>query len=355
LLGTDQNNELGNSLDLLVITEAARFPFESWKYLRGNVERAHGRIILISTVYFGSEFNQLMDGEHEESMLWNTFIYPANEITESDGSKVYDDKRLEKIKKEFGIDDYEQEFMCNTKMANGNSILARSLRLNEPMKVEFRGSQKKLYYSFDLGQSDETVLFVWYEDEILRKPVLVDYKIQNETNLEDFVGKMMEYWYRFNDSNLPVHVILPFDSNYDIQGYSAKLNRKKEMEKNIPRTWQIHIVNQMKQTRMLQVVRRLFETQKISIIDDACGNYIRKTLVSITKKIDRLSGKVVSDVDKKSGLHGDHPFDSVKYFCAFRFKDMFNDDYDSDIIRSIVNGDRLEKMAKFDRIVGRTN
>jgi len=341
LLGSDQNNEIGTSLNLLIVTEAARFSLSSWKYLRGNVEGAQGGILMISSMYFASEFNQIIEGDHEESGLWNQMVYPADTIRNPDGSLVFPPERLERIRAEFGPADFDQEFMCSTNSASGDSILGRSLKLNEPVNVDYSGDNQKLYFSFDLGNADETVLFVWYEDTKTRIPVMIDYMIQNETNLEDFIHFIKMYACRFNDPYMPITIILPFDADNDFQGYAGKLNRKKEIEKNIPKTWNVVIINQMRPIRLLQIVRRLFETNRIGIVNDSTGSQIRKILASITKKRNVRTDKIMAPIDKRSGLHGDHPYDSVKYFCAYRFKDMFTEDYDTKMIDTIIQGNRF--------------
>jgi len=338
LLGTDQNNELGTSLDALVVTEAARFVFDKWKFLRGNINRAKGRILLISTPYFGSEFNDLLDGEHKESGVWNIYKVPATEAKNADGTRVYTDEELERIKKEFDEASFLQEYMCDTKAMNQESVLGESLKKGDRINVKFNGYYSKLYFSFDLGNSDCTVMYTWYEDEITTKPVLVSQMVQRKTNLEDFIDKAKSTVKKLKVRDRNVSIILPFDSDNDLQGYKGKLNRRKEIEKNVSREWNIAIISKMNIIRVLQICRRVIETKKIGIIDNSEGDLIIKALSSVNYKREAKSGRLLAEVDKRSGIYEDHVVDSLKYFVSFYFKNMYSEDYDRNIVNQVKGG-----------------
>lgn len=127
IIGTDQNAELGTSINLLVVTEASRIPFNTWRFLEPSVNGVEGSIIQVSTPYFGSEFNDLLDGEHLKSKVYKTFVVPANILLEADGTRVYSDKKLDKIKQEMDRASFEQDYMCNTSAINTTSVMGESL------------------------------------------------------------------------------------------------------------------------------------------------------------------------------------------------------------------------------------
>ena len=335
LLGTDQDHELGTSLDALIITEGARFVFDKWKFLRGNINRANGRIVIISTPYFGSEFNDLLDGVHRESGAWNIHKVPADKALNFDGTRVYTEKELERIKKEFDEASFLQEYMCDTKAMNQESVLGESFKKGLRTSPKFDGQYKKMYFSFDLGNSDYTVMYTWYEDEINTKPVLIEQMIQRKTNLEDFINKAKETVLRYKVQNRNVNVILPFDSDNDLQGYQGKLNRRKEVEKNVSPEWNIALISKMNIIRVLQICRRVIETQRISVIDNDTGDLIIKALSSVNYKREAKSGRLLAEVDKRSGIYEDHPIDSFKYFVSFYFKEMYSEDYDRQVTNKI--------------------
>lgn len=338
LLGTDQDHELGTSLDALIITEGARFVFDKWKFLRGNINRANGRIVIISTPYFGSEFNDLLDGVHRESGAWNIHKIPADKALNFDGTRVYTDEELERIKKEFDEASFLQEYMCDTKAMNQESVLGESLKKGDRTNVKFNGYYSKLYFSFDLGNSDCTVMYTWYEDEITTKPVLVSQMIQRKTNLEDFIDKAKSTVKKLKVRDRNVSIILPFDSDNDLQGYKGKLNRRKEIEKNVSREWNIAIISKMNIIRVLQICRIVIETKKIGIIDNSEGDLIIKALSSVNYKREAKSGRLLAEVDKRSGIYEDHVVDSLKYFVSFYFKNMYSEDYDRNIVNQVKSG-----------------
>lgn len=335
LLGTDQDNELGTSLDALIITESARFVFDKWKFLRGNINRARGRILMISTPYFGSEFNDLLDGVHKESGVWNIHKVPANVALNCDGTRVYSDEELARIKLEFDEASYLQEYMCDTQAMNQESVFGESLKKSWRYTPKYVGMYRKLYFSFDLGNSDYTVMYTWYEDEVTEKPILIDQMVQRKTNLEDFINTAKETVIKFQVMNRNVNIILPFDSDNDLQGYQGKLNRRKEIERNVSPEFNIALISKMNVIRMLQICRRVIETHKVGIINDEKGDLIVKALASVNYKRESKSGRLLAEVDKRSGIYEDHVIDSFKYFVSFYFKEMYSEEYDKQITRKV--------------------
>lgn len=343
LLGTDQNNELGTSLDALIVTESARFSREKWKFLIGNVDRAKGRILEISTPFFASEFNELIDGNLKASKNYKIILVPATEGFNADGTRVYSDADLEYIKSQYDEASFNQEYMVSTKAMNNDAVLGHSLKKATRLSVfkDGLGFDREMWFSFDLGQSDYTVMFTWYKDSNLPVPVLIDSMIRNQTNLQDFIEKCRETANEFCISPYAVKIILPFDANNDLQGYAGKLNRKREIEQNVPQEWNIKIIQKMNIIRMLQLCRMVIETGKVAIIDDPNGDYMIKVLGSVNYKRDGKTGNILMEVDKRSGMFEDHPIDSFKYFVAEYFKDLFDEETQQEKIKKHLNSDIL--------------
>lgn len=338
LLGTDQNNELGTSLDALIVTESARFSRDKWKFLRGNVDRANGRILEISTPFFASEFNELLDGNLEVSKTYTMILVPATEGFNADGTRVYDDAKLEWLKTQYDEATFLQEYMVSTKAMNNDAVLGHSLKKAKRIDVFSNvGYDRELWFSFDLGQSDYTVMFTWYKDSNLDVPVLIDSMIRNQTSLNEFIDQCKHTANELVVSPYNVKIILPFDANNDLQGYAGKLNRKREIEQNVPEEWTIKIIQKMNIIRMLQLCRMVIETGKLGIIDDPNGDYIIKILSSVNYKRDGKTGNLIMEVDKRSGMFEDHPIDSFKYFVAEYFRDMFDEETQNEKIKKRLN------------------
>ncbi len=339
IAGSDQNSELGTSVDALIITESSRITRESWKYLKGNVNRANGRILEISTPFYSSDFNELIDGNLPESNRYIKIKVPATILHNPDGTRVYPDDKLQLLRQEFDSSSFEQEYMCSTDVMNSFSVLGESLAKVKriPVSSFTIGDYREIYFSFDLGQSDYTVMYTCYKDEKMLFPTIVNRMIKNQTNLEEFIQEI----HRQVDIYSPhkINIILPFDANNDIQGYSGKLNRKKEIEKNIPYHWRVHIIQRTDNIRLLQIVRRVLETGKLGIIAGDLGDAIIKELASINYRENKVTGKPTFEVEKRSGIFEDHPLDSLKYLVAFLFGEMFEEGYDNSVRNKIMKTD----------------
>lgn len=117
ILGTDQSMELGTSMDMLVVTESARIPFDAWKFLVPTIEGADGIILHVSTPYYGSEFNDLVDGLHplafadddKTDPVYEVIKVPATELYNADGSRVYTDEKLARIRSQMDDATFRQE------------------------------------------------------------------------------------------------------------------------------------------------------------------------------------------------------------------------------------------------------
>lgn len=326
IVGTDQDQELGTSIDAVICTEAARFAFNKWIFIRGNVQRAEGRILLISTPYFASEFNDLLDGVHRESGLWKIYHYNALQIHNADGSRVYSDKRLAEIRKEYDEATFNQEFLCSTRAITNTSILGASLEKAWRPKPSFNGERKQMIFCFDLGNTDRTVMYTAYKDDNLKSFVLINQEIASQTPLQDFILKAVRLSKAY-DCFRSVTIVLPFDSDQTYQGWNGKLNRKKELERFIEDNkleWNIAINSQLDVIRMLQVSRQVIETQRLGIIGNADGDDIVLGLSSVQYKKDGKTGKILMEIDKRSGKYEDHVLAALRYLVAFLFRDLYD-------------------------------
>lgn len=339
IAGSDQNSELGTSVDALIITESSRIPRESWKYIKGNVNRANGRILEISTPFYSSDFNELIDGNLPESQRYIKVRVPANILHNADGSRVYPDDKLTMLRAEFDSSSFEQEYMCSTAVMNSFSVLGESLlkARRVPVSDFTLGQYRELYFSFDLGQSDYTVMYTCYKDEKMDFPVIVNRMIKNQTNLEEFIEEIHNQVNKYSVNK--VNIILPFDAAHDIQGYSGKLNRKKEIEKHVPYNWRVNIIQRTDNIRLLQITRRVLETNRLGIIAGELGDAIIKELASVNYKENKITGKPTMEVDKRSGIYEDHVIDSLKYLVAYIFGEMFEEGYDKNVRDKIMKSD----------------
>lgn len=344
LLGTDTSMELGTSMKMLVITEASRIPFDAWEFLEPSVEGSDGTILQVSTPFFGSDFNDLLAGDHKQSKVYKTHIVPANILKNADGTRVYPDERLERIKARMDKASFEQEYMCNVHAINKISIMGYSLEHSKYALFPQITDRVELNYSFDLGQADSCAM-TGSINEIGKNPIIFDFKIENRTNIKDFTDFIREQSKNLGIPPQRVNIILPFDSDQTFQGYGGKINRYQEIKKEMS-GYNVQLVGRTDKMRGIQVSRTVLETGKIMLCGELKDGRIQATrrvydwikiIASINYKVERSSNKISYVVDKRSGIHEDHPLDSLRYKVLYKFRDLFDDkalyDFNGDDIR----------------------
>lgn len=361
LLGTDQSMELGTSMDALIITEAGRIPFSAWEFLIPSIEGMNGIIVQISTPFYGSEFNDLMDGDHQMSPSYKCYIVPADKLLEADGSRVYPDKKLKKIKSEMDRASFEQDYMCNTKSINSTSIMGESLLAADIIKLPRisdnyilnKHNDIKLTCVFDIGQSDSTAMTVCIED-YENEPIIMDYMIQNKTSLSAFAERIKELSSELKIDPSMIDIILPFDSDHELQGYAGKINRYQEFKDSMD-DYNVHLLTRADKMRGIQVARQVLETGKLRIAGTTDGNTMVHTprmklwvkhVASINYKVEKSTNKIQYVVDKRSGSYGDHPLDSLRYLVMWKFKDLFYRDIaENNTIRNTPQDEEIPFVA----------
>ena len=142
----DANNKVGGNLDLLVISEMALIQNKDiMMYLIPSVVNIKGKIILVSTPRFGSEFNKMIE---EKPQKWFIDVLNAldSRAVEVDGTRVYTDEKLENVKSLMSESKFKQDILCDIDVANENAIYAASLLKAEWAK-DLNTANKKLYVS----------------------------------------------------------------------------------------------------------------------------------------------------------------------------------------------------------------
>ncbi len=328
LLGTDANMELGTSMRCLVITESARIPFDAWTYLVPSIEGSDGTIIQVSTPFFGSDFNDLMTNEHPLSPEYSMHIVPADTLLEADGTRVYSDEKLERIKRGMDLSTFRQEYMVDARSINKVSIMGFSLERATTRDFVVDDSTQ-IHHVFDLGQEDHCAMTTVITQDG-KTPIIYDYMIKNKTALSVFTDKIKRQSEELKISRSKTVIVLPFDSDQDFQGYSGKINRYQEVKNNMI-GYDVQLIGRTDKMRGLQVSRTVLETGKIAIhsVDGEITDKMRdwmKIIGSVNYKVEKSTNKIIYTVDKRSGIFGDHPIDSFRYVVVWLFRHMFDED-----------------------------
>ncbi|MGL6121128.1 MAG: hypothetical protein ACRC0V_11580 [Fusobacteriaceae bacterium] len=351
LLGSDSSQEVGTSLNLLVVSEAGLFGFDTWKHLIPSVKGASGGILTISTTRNGSDFNELIryngdmskidnnssnkDDEKEQDTKENTSKYkvivvPADKLLDSDGKRVYSDSDLEQLKFELDDATFKEEFMCEidaiTELSVLGKVLTNSFRFNIDESIKSKPNiGRTMHAVFDLGNTDECCMFLAYEDQQIDTPIFFDFMIKAQTPLKEFVDYALKVSKTFGMTEEDINFILPHDGKQTYQGMTGSLNRKKELMKYMPKS-KIAIALKVNVYDSLRATRLVIKNHHIGFSTDEKGKDIVKILSSINHKVNPKTGKPIYEVSKRSGIHEDHPLDSLKNFVVYKFKTMFLSD-----------------------------
>ena len=176
----DYDTKVGGNIDLLVCSEAAKYKNKNIiNYLIPSIIEMEGRLILVSTPEFGSNFNKMM---LENNDVYHKSIINAvsEEAVDTNGNPVYTEKKLNLARKTMSVEMFEQEYMCDLEIANETSVYSRSFSKGSFVAPKELTIKDKIFVSFDLGINDATSLtFSLINPETKRLEVVHHYHNNN--------------------------------------------------------------------------------------------------------------------------------------------------------------------------------
>jgi len=234
-------------------------------YLIPSVVNIKGKIILVSTPRFGSEFNKMIE---EKPQKWFIDILNALDIraVDENGERVYTDEKLENVKTLMSESKFEQDILCNIDVANENAIYAASLLKTEWIK-EINLSNKKLYVSEDLGINDSTALVFTVDNTI----------IHHYANTDKATIHYIEYIKTFmKEHNIKdVEVILPHDARNRQDAIDYLTSRREAYNQHFR---DVRVLRAYEVNKTIEITRHSIEQHKIKFLD--CES-VRKMLIII--------------------------------------------------------------------------
>lgn len=308
----DANNKVGGNLDLLVISEMALIQNKDiMMYLIPSVVNIKGKIILVSTPRFGSEFNKMIE---EKPQKWFIDVLNAldSRAVEADGTRVYTDDKLENVKSLMSESKFKQDILCDIDVANENAIYAESLLKAEWVK-DLNISNKKLYVSEDLGINDSTALVFTVDDTI----------IHHYANTDKATIHYIEYIKTFmKQANIKdVEIILPHDARNRQDAIDYLTSRREAYNKHFKN---VRVLRAYEVNKTIEITRHSIEQHKIKFLDCASVREMVRLMKAYEWKIDNSTGENLRVPVHGRGLAASNTCDAVEYFCMRMFLSSYN-------------------------------
>lgn len=308
----DANNKVGGNLDLLVISEMALIQNKDiMMYLIPSVVNIHGKIILVSTPRFGSEFNKMIE---EKPQKWFIDVLNAldSRAVEEDGTRVYTDEKLENAKSLMSESKYRQDILCDIDVANENAIYAASLLKAEWIK-DLNIANKRLYVSEDLGINDSTALVFTVDNTI----------IHHYANTDKATIHYIEYIKTFmKQANIKdVEIILPHDARNRQDAIDYLTSRREAYNKHFKN---VRVLRAYEVNKTIEITRHSIEQHKIKFLDCASVREMVRLMKAYEWKIDNSTGENLRVPIHGRGLAASNTCDAVEYFCMRMFSSDYN-------------------------------
>lgn len=307
----DANNKVGGNLDLLVISEMALIQNKDiMMYLIPSVVNIKGKIILVSTPRFGSEFNKMIE---EKPQKWFIDILNALDIraVDENGERVYTDEKLENVKTLMSESKFEQDILCNIDVANENAIYAASLLKAEWIK-EINLSNKKLYVSEDLGINDSTALVFTIDNTI----------IHHYANTDKATIHYIEYIKTFmKEHNIrDVEIILPHDARNRQDAIDYLTSRREAYNKHFRN---VRVLRAYEVNKTIEITRHSIEQHKIKFLDCTSVRDMVRLMKAYEWKIDNTTGENLRVPIHGRGLAASNTCDAIEYYCMRMFLEVY--------------------------------
>lgn len=308
----DANNKVGGNLDLLVISEMALIQNKDiMMYLIPSVVNIKGKIILVSTPRFGSEFNKMIE---EKPQKWFIDVLNAldSRAVEADGTRVYTDEKLESVKSLMSESKFKQDILCDIDVANENAIYAESLLKAEWVK-DLNISNKKLYVSEDLGINDSTALVFTIDNTMIHHYAATD---KATIHYIEYIKAFMK------QANIKdVEIILPHDARNRQDAIDYLTSRREAYNKHFKN---VRVLRAYEVNKTIEITRHSIEQHKIKFLDCASVREMVRLMKAYEWKIDNSTGENLRVPIHGRGLAASNTCDAVEYFCMRMFSSDYN-------------------------------
>ena len=304
----DATDKVGGNLDLLVISEMALIKnTEVLTYLIPSITNINGKILLVSTPRFSSYFNEMLENT-ENNNLWYKSILKATDkkAVDDNGVAVWTDEKLEQARKLMSVEKFEQEYLCNTDIANELSIYAKSLRVATYVDSYNKGI---LYISFDLGINDSTALTF-----VMDNTVIHHYKAVGEAT-QHYISYIEQFIKEKNINKNNVMLILPHDANNRID-YAKHLTSRRKMYAEAG--FKLFVLKAHNVNKTIELTRYAIQQGKIKFLNNANVKDMIKLMKQYEYKENADGENMLIPVHGR-GMSASNTCDSLEYYCIYAF------------------------------------
>nr|WP_241635634.1 hypothetical protein [Fusobacterium gastrosuis] len=308
----DATDKVGGNLDLLVISEMALIKnTEVLTYLIPSITNINGKILLVSTPRFASYFNTMLE-DTENNSLWYKSILKATDkkAVDDNGIAVWTDKKLEQARKLMSMEKFEQEYLCNTDIANELSIYAKSLRVATYVDNFKNGT---LYISFDLGINDSTALTF-----VMDNTVIHHYKAVGEAT-QHYISYIERFIKEKNINKNNVMLILPHDANNRID-YATHLTSRRKMYAEAG--FKLFVLKAHSVNKTIELTRYAIQQGKIKFLNNTNVKDMVKLMKQYEYKENADGENMLIPVHGK-GMSASNTCDSLEYYCIYAFLEEY--------------------------------
>ena len=205
-------NKVGGNIDLLVCSEAAKYKNKNIiNYLIPSIIQADGKLIMVSTPEFGSDFNSKMT-EPSEIYFKSIINAVSDEAVDMNGFPIYSPEKLELAKKAMSEELFLQEYMCDLDIANELSIYGRSMQKAVFIKPYKLPVGQRVFVSFDLGINDATAMTFSILNKENKLEIIHHYHNNSKPTLH-FQEYLEDFQTTFGVTKSNMTLILPHDAN----------------------------------------------------------------------------------------------------------------------------------------------
>lgn len=204
------------------------------------------------------------------------------------------------------VEKFEQEYLCNTDIANELSIYAKSLRVATYVDSFKNGT---LHISFDLGINDSTALTFVMDNTIIHH-----YKAVGEAT-QHYISYIEQFIKEKNINKNNVKLILPHDANNRID-YATHLTSRRKMYAEAG--FKLFVLKAHNVNKTIELTRYAIQQGKIKFLNNANVKDMVKLMKQYEYKENADGENMLIPVHGR-GMSASNTCDSLEYYCIYAF------------------------------------
>lgn len=325
LFGADTaDTKIGSNANLIIFSEAGPM-YDKFKMLLNkllpSVGLTKGKIIAVSTPRYGSFFNEMFNNPEVDSE-WYKSRLSAYDLTLDDGTRVYTDEDLEKKKVTMSVEEFEQEYLANTTIANNSSIYGKSIEMATYVDDFKPSSSEKVFVSMDLGVSDGYSLVFGV---VRNSKVVVLHHHMNNNQPNDYYGNYILSWGKqYGLSVRNFQLIVPHDGANRMDLGNVLMSRAQMyMRQGFSQPVILKAVDVL---RTIECLRSSMQHQDIVFAKNVSVSTMLDKLKSYEWKVNKADGSIVYIPEHGVKQSASNIADSVEYMTLYFFANKYLED-----------------------------